>query len=53
MAKKSVALDRGIKFYPKPVYLNKLNNLSAESGESKSSLAGQALKEFFDRREKK
>lgn len=47
---KSVALERQVRFYPKPVYLNKLKALADETGNSKSSIASQALKEFFDKR---
>ena len=48
---KSVAHERKTTFYPEPKYLKRLNEYCERTGEGKSSVAKQALKEFFDRRE--
>lgn len=47
---KSVAKERQINFYPNPVYLKALQAHAQQTGESKSAIASQALKEFFDKR---
>lgn len=47
---KSVAKERQVNFYPNPTYLKALKNHVELTGETKSSVASQALKEFFDRR---
>lgn len=50
---KSVAKERQVNFYPNPVYLKALQNHVQQTGESKSAVAAQALKEFFDKRTSK
>lgn len=47
---KSVAKERQVNFYPNPTYLKQLNNHAQQTGQTKSSIASQALKEFFDKR---
>lgn len=49
---KSVAKERQVNFYPNPTYLKALNNHVQQTGLTKSAVASQALKEFFDKRAK-
>ncbi len=47
---KSVSQERRTVFYPDPVYKKRLEVLNKQTGESKSSLINQAVREFLDKR---
>lgn len=47
---KSVAHDRREVFYPDPVYKRRLEQLSQITGESKSSIVNQAIRELIDKK---
>jgi len=50
---KSVSQDRREVFYPDPVYKKRLQALTQQTGESKSSIVKQAVREFLDKKNTK
>lgn len=47
---KSVAQERREVFYPDPVYKVRLEQLNKQTGESKSSIVNQAVREYIDKK---